>query len=193
MARPTRFSREEILEKAMQAFWNEGYNATGMSDLVNITDLKPGSLYTAFKSKRELFLATLDHYGQQSVARVEQALNTEASPLAAIRRLLHRLAREAASEEGKRSCLMVNTVLELARQDKDIQAKVNQHFKQIEALLRHRLQQAQACGELAPDKDPKALAAFLITNIWGLRVLGGTAPSPKRARDIVNLTLSVLD
>jgi TetR/AcrR family transcriptional repressor of nem operon len=193
MARPTRFSREDILEKAMQAFWNEGYSATGMADLVNITDLKPGSLYAAFNSKRDLFLASLDHYGQRSVANIEQALNASDSPLDDIRRFFSRQARDAAGDKGKRSCFLVNTVLELARHDDEIRERVNIYFKQIETLFQRRLKQAQACGELSTDKDPKMLAAFLLNNIWGLRVLGGTAPSAKRAQDIVKLVLSVLD
>lgn len=193
MARPTRFTREEVLEKAMQAFWREGYNATGMADLVDATDLKPGSLYAAFDSKRDLFLASLDHYGQRSVANIKQALHASDSPLDALRQFFLKLARDAAGDNGRRSCFMVNTVLELARQDKEVRDRVNVHFRQVENLLRTSLKQAQARGELSADKDPNALAAFLLNNIWGFRVLGGTAPSAQRTRDIVRLVLSVLD
>jgi len=193
MARPTRFTREDVLEKAMQAFWSEGYNATGMADLVTITDLRPGSLYGSFKSTRDLFRAPLDHYGEHSVAKIEQALNASDSPLTDIRGFFLEQARDAAGDNGKRSCFLVNTVLELARRDNEIREQINVYFKQIEALFRRRLKQAQACGELGADKDPKTLAAFLLNNIWGLRVLGGTAPSLRRAQDIVKLVLSVLD
>lgn len=193
MARPTRFTREEVLEKAMQAFWREGYNATGMADLVKATDLKPGSLYAAFDSKRELFLASLDYYGQRSVARVEHALHASDSPLTALREFFLQLARDAASDKGKRSCFLVNSVLELARQDEEVRDRINVHFRQIENLLRTNLKLAQSRGELGADKDPKALAAFLLNNMWGFRVLGGTAPGPRRTQDIVRLVLSVLD
>lgn len=193
MARPTRFSRDDILEKATQAFWHEGYHATGMAELGNVTDLNPGSLYAAFDSKRELFLASLDYYGKRSVARLEKALVTQASPLSALRNFFQKLARETAGDKGRDSCFLVNSVMEVARHDAEVQDRINVHFRQIEGLLRHCLKQAQACGELRADKDPNALAAFLLNNIWGFRVLGGTAPSAKRTRDIVRLVLSVLD
>ena len=98
----------------------------------------------------------------------------------------------AASPRAKRSCLLVNTVLELARQNKAVQKRVTRHLDTLEALFRRALETAQANGELSADKDPKALAAFLMCNIWGLRVLGGTAPTPKRTQAVVRQLLAVL-
>lgn len=192
MARPAQFEREEVLEKAMQAFWDHGYCATSMADLVEVTDLKPGSLYAAFQSKEDLFLAALDYYGQRSAARVEQILGEADSPLNGVRRYFRQLAKEAADPKAKRSCFLVNTVLELARQNKAVQKRVNRHLGTIEALFRRALEAAQAKGELARDKDPKALAAFLMSNVWGLRVLSGTAPTPERTRTVVSQLLQLL-
>jgi len=193
MARPAEFDRSEVLEKAMKAFWDHGYCATSMADLVAATALQPGSLYAAFRSKEDLFLATLDHYGAQSVARVEQALAQASSPLEGVRAYFRQLAAEAASPRAKRGCLLVNTVLELARQNKAVQKRVNRHLDAIEGLFRRALESAQASGELAPDKDVRSLAALLISNIWGMRVLAGTAPTPARAKSIVKQLLSLLD
>jgi len=193
MARPAQFKREEVLEKAMRAFWDHGYGATSLTDLVEVTDLNPGSLYAAFESKESLFLAALDHYGERSVARVERTLAEAESPLAGIRDYLLQLGEDAASPRARRSCLLVNTVLEQARQNRTVQKRVNRHLDTIEALFRHALETAQANGELSPDKDPGALAAFLMCNIWGLRVLGGTAPTPERVRAVVSQLLALLD
>lgn len=193
MARPAEFKREEVLGKAMQAFWDQGYRGTSMADLVEVTDLKPGSLYAAFHSKEGLFLAVLDHYGERSVARVEQTLKQADSPLQGIRSYFRQLAEDAAKPGGRRSCLLVNTVLELSRQNERVQARVNRHLDKIEGLFRHALEDAQANGELAPDKDPVALAAFLMANIWGLRVLAGATPSPARVQAVVNQLLALFD
>jgi TetR/AcrR family transcriptional repressor of nem operon len=193
MARPAQFKRDEVVEKAMRAFWDHGYGATSLADLVEVTDLNPGSLYAAFQSKEGLFLEALDHYGAHSAARLERTLGEAASPLAGIRAYFRQLAEDAASPRAKRSCLLVNTVLELARQNKSVQKRVKLHLDTLEALFRRALETAQANGELSADKDPKALAAFLMCNIWGLRVLGGTAPTPKRTQAVVRQLLTVLD
>jgi len=193
MPRPAQFKREDVLEKAMNTFWDQGYFATGISDLLKVTGLNPGSLYGAFKSKENLYLAALDLYAERSVARIEKALDEEDSPLEGIRNYFLHLAKQAAGSEAKRSCLLVNTVLELARMNPQIEQRVNKHFQRIEDLFRRALKRAQANGELSTNKDPKAMAAFLVTSVWGLRVLGGTSPGPRRAMTVVNQVLTVLD
>ncbi len=193
MARPIQFKREEVLEKAMEAFWEGGYCATSMACLVEVTKLKPGSLYAAFKSKEGLFLAALDCYGERSAARIGQALAKSDSPLQGIRAYFHELADGMANPRTRHSCLLVNTVLELARQDEVVRKRVNLHFHAIEARFIKALEDAQADGELSSDKDPAALAAFLMSNIWGLRVLEGTAPEQERARAVVDQLLKLLD
>jgi len=193
MARRAQFKREEVVEKAMRAFWDQGYGATSLADLVEVTDLNPGSLYSAFQSKEGLFLAALDHYGERSTARLERMLAEASSPLAGIRAYFQQLGKDAANPGARRSCLLVNTVLELARQNKAVQTRVNRHLDTLEGLFRRALEAAQANGELSRDKDPKVLAAFLMCNIWGLRVLGGTAPTPKRAQAVVRQLLALFD
>jgi TetR/AcrR family transcriptional repressor of nem operon len=193
MARPAQFKREEVLEKAMQAFWAHGYGATSLADLLEVTDLHPGSLYAAFHSKEGLFLAVLDHYGQSSAASIERALAEADSPLEGIRAYFRQLAEDAANPRAERSCLLVNTVLELARQNTTVQERVTRHLDTVEALFRRALEAAQANGELSADKDPLALAAFLMCNIWGLRVLGGTAPTLERTEAVVGQLLALLD
>lgn len=193
MARPAEFEREEVLEKAMQAFWDQGYGATSLAHLVEVTDLHPGSLYAAFDSKEGLFLAALDHYGQRSAERMERALAEADSPLEGIRSYFRQLAEDAANPRAKRSCLLVNSVLELGRHNKTVQQRVTRHLDTLEALFRGALEDAQAKGELSAEKDPAALAAFLMSNIWGLRVLGGTAPAPERTQAVVRQVLALLD
>lgn len=194
MARPVEFTREQVLDKAMQAFWDRGYQGTSMTDLVAATNLNPGSIYAAFQSKEGLFLAVLDHYGARSAERLRSALAEAKSPLQGIRHYFRQLGDDVAKAKGQGSCLLVNTVLELSRQNANVQERVNHHLKIIEELFRQALKQAQADGELSSDKDPAELSAFLMSNIWGLRVLAGTAPSASRTRAVVKQVLKcVLD
>lgn len=193
MARSVKYEREEVLEKAMQAFWEKGYCATSLAELVEVTDLNPGSLYAAFNSKQDLFLAVLDHYAERSVERVDHILSEADSPLQGISDYFQDLIKIDADPNANYSCLLVNTVLELARQNELVQERVNQHLNTIESVFRHSLEQARNRGELGGDKEPVELAAFLMSNIWGIRVLGGTRSSPERTQSIVKQVLTVLN
>ena len=81
MARPAEFNRDDVIEKAMNVFWRTGYASTSISDLVSATSLKPGSLYGAFKSKRDLFIEVVDTYAERSIQRVTSFLQTTPSPV----------------------------------------------------------------------------------------------------------------
>ena len=193
MARPVEYDRGTVLDQAMQTFWDKGFEATSMSDLVEATQLKPGSLYGAFQSKEALFLTALDRYGDRSVSSVQGTLAGSRSPLAGIRKCFAGIAGEVADPHGNHGCFLVNSVLELSARNEKIRARVNHHLNAIEALFTEALERARKAGEISPEKNPKKLAAFLMTNIWGLRVLGETAPSAPRVRAVVDQILGVLE
>jgi AcrR family transcriptional regulator len=62
MGRPKSFSREEVLEKAMPAFWKHGFADTTLQELEQATGVNKSGLYTEFRGKEDLFLACLRHY-----------------------------------------------------------------------------------------------------------------------------------
>ena len=193
MARPIQYDRNAVLEKAMRAFWDKGYHATSMADLIQVTNLRPGSLYAAFHSKEALFMETLDHYGSMGAAALAKMLGEAESPLQGVKSLFIYLADEAADRDALNSCFLVNTVLELARHNDTAHDRARHHLGIIEGILKDALEAAKSRGELRPESDPAELAAFLICNIWGLRVLGGTSPSKERARSVAKRIVSCLE
>ena len=57
MARQREFDREEVLDRALEAFWARGYEATSIQELVDCMGLQRGSLYNTFGDKHGLFVA----------------------------------------------------------------------------------------------------------------------------------------
>jgi TetR/AcrR family transcriptional regulator, transcriptional repressor for nem operon len=68
MARPREFEEETVLDAAMRCFWDRGYQATSVRDLVNKTGITGASLYNAFGDKRALYRKALDRYVDRSIA-----------------------------------------------------------------------------------------------------------------------------
>ncbi|MCV6590113.1 MAG: TetR/AcrR family transcriptional regulator, partial [Marinobacterium sp.] len=120
MARPAEFDRREVLDKAMEVFWRTGFTATSVADLVSATSLKPGSLYSAFESKRGLFVEVIDTYAARRIENAQQVLENAEDPLNAIYAFFERLRQDACQDEIGRGCLMINTMLELATEDDDL-------------------------------------------------------------------------
>lgn len=192
MARPAEFDRQDVLEKAMNVFWRTGYSATSISDLVDATSLKPGSLYGAFQSKRDLFLEVIDTYANRSLERVSNALSESDSPLENIETFFKRFASDLSNDEIGKGCLLVNTLLELATEDEEVRARVSHYFDQLEKHFENTIIQAQKLGQLDKNKEPEVLATYLMTSIWGLRVLSGKRPDSKTFDKVIQQTLSTL-
>ena len=57
--RPKVFDRDAALDKAMKLFWQHGYEATSLADLVEATGAKAPTLYAEFTNKEGLFRAVL--------------------------------------------------------------------------------------------------------------------------------------
>ena len=191
MARTIEFNRNDVLENAMNTFWQNGYSMTSIPNLVSATKLNPGSIYAAFKSKEGLFLESLEFYGQRSVAKLKQHIEASVSPLAGIESFLSSLVKTD-QDDDHRGCLIVNTVLEMSSHNAKIQAHANKQLKAIEAELLSALQQAQTVGELPVKAQPKALAKYLMVSIWGLRVMAKTNPNRREAEVVLALILAAL-
>lgn len=185
MARPASFDREQVLEVALNSFWETGFSNTGIATLVDRMGLKPSSLYGAFSSKEGLFIEVLQRYSAQSLAQIELLLASADSPLAGVRALLDAVARDAIASETHRGCLLVNTLLEVGRQNPTIQHETSVHLAEVEQRVANNLRQAQAAGELAAERDIDTLAALLMTMVWGMRVLGRTHPPAAKVQAVL--------
>ena len=185
MARPASFDREQVLEVALNSFWETGFSNTGIATLVDRMGLKPSSLYGAFSSKEGLFIEVLQRYSAQSLAQIELLLASADSPLAGVRALLDAVARDAIASETHRGCLLVNTLLEVGRQNRTIQHEASVHLAEVEQRVANNLRQAKAAGELAAERDIDTLAALLMTMVWGMRVLGRTHPPAAKVQAVL--------
>lgn len=59
---PKSVRQDAALDKAMKLFWQHGYEATSLADLVEATGAKAPTLYAEFTNKEGLFRAVLDRY-----------------------------------------------------------------------------------------------------------------------------------
>lgn len=170
MARTVEFNREEVLQNAMDTFWQKGFSMTSIPNLVSSTKLNPGSIYAAFDSKEGLFLETLEFYGKRSLAALKQFINEADSPMLGIENFFHALINKP-NDESQKGCLLVNTILEMSSHNSTVQTTANKLLNAVESELVEALKQAQEVNELSTQANPASLAKYLMVNIWGIRVL----------------------
>lgn len=193
MARPREFDSEDVLERAMQAFWAKGYRATSLDDLCAATRLSRSSLYATFGGKRALLHRSLDRYEEQGAARIAAALARPGPVRHAIAGFVNDLIERIAEGPGRRGCFIGNCAAELARNDKVTAARVRRSLGRVERLFRDALMRARARGELSRTADVDALARFLVSGIQGLRLVGKANPDRATLKGIAGVMLRCLD
>lgn len=193
MARAKEFEPAEALRAALELFWERGYEATSMADLVEHLGIARASLYATFGGKRELYLKALDHYGELFHPNLLTGLSRPGPVLPAVREVVEQFLRDSCGDARGRGCFVVNTAVELAPHDADAARRVQADWDFMETVLATALMRARAQGELAEDKEPRALARCLLVFMQGLRVMGKVATEPDRLRDATAQALSLLD
>src|ERR1700682_3894634 len=88
LGRPPSFAADNALERALQLFWQKGYEGTSLSDLTKAMGINRPSLYAAFGDKENLFRRVLDHYAEGPASYSHAAL-AEPTSSAVVERLLY--------------------------------------------------------------------------------------------------------
>lgn len=190
MARSKEFDPDVALQKALELFWERGYEATSMADLVARLGVARASIYATFGGKRDLYLKALERYVEQT--SVVEPLSQPGPALPAIRAFLDAYVAECLADELRRGCMVVNTAVEFGSRDPVVSRQVVASWAGMEAMLAGALVRARAQGEIPEGKDPYALARFLLVLVQGVRVLGRADPDPRRLRDAVDQAMNTL-
>ena len=193
MARPQEFNHQQVLNNAMQVFWRKGYSTTSIKDLSHAMQLQPGSIYGAFKNKRNLFIESLDYYFINLYEGVSCILISDDAPLMRIRKFFDYFLNIARDDEELKSCLLVNTLLEMPPDDKEINERISLMFQNVEELFVEVLIEAQQKGCLASGIRPESAAKMLMSGIFGLQVYNRMKKDKDSLKQIVNNLLSILD
>jgi TetR/AcrR family transcriptional regulator, transcriptional repressor for nem operon len=193
MPRAKAFDPEAALDRAVELFWRLGYEGTSMAKLLEFMGISRQSLYDTYGDKHRLFLAAIDRYRDNVHVQLQAMITGESSPLAGIRAVFAWVNDAVVETPEHRSCLMANSALELGQRDPEVRERVAEHLRQVEDMFHSTLERGREVGELAAERDTRALARFLTNSIHGLGILArGGAPAPV-LRDTITTTLSVLD
>jgi len=186
MARPRNFTEDDVVAKAADLFWAQGYRRTTPKQLTEATGLSKGSLYNTFGSKAGLFARSIDRYVDEQKHHVAAMLS--GPDLEQVLRSLYAtiIATSLPPELGGagRTCLMCTATIETDASEPELVAHVQAAAATMVGVFRERLERAQADGQVSPRHDASALAWFLYNTNMGMVVLA-RAGTPREALEQV--------
>ncbi|MCG7309009.1 TetR/AcrR family transcriptional regulator [Brachybacterium sp. ACRRE] len=175
MARPRQFDEDAVLDAVRDQFWNTGYAATSVQDLMRVSGLGKGSLYAAFGDKHELFLRVLRRYADSLVLGVRESIDAAPRAFDALRSfVMTPVAGDPAGHSARRGCLLANSTTELASADRAVSAEARRTYGGITDVLAEGVARAQAEGDLSSSGAPVDLARALLAAQQGLTFMGRT-------------------
>ncbi|MEU8275458.1 TetR/AcrR family transcriptional regulator [Microbispora bryophytorum] len=189
--RPRTFDSDAALDGAMEVFWRQGYEGTGISDLLKAMGISNApSLYNAFGNKEQLFRKVLDRYADGPARYIREAF-AEPTARAAVEALLHGAA-DATTEPGHpRGCITVQGGLACSPGAEAARDELTMRRAAGEAALRERLQQAGRSGELPAGSDPERLARYFTTVYQGVAVQAAGGTPREQLHQIVDMAMTV--
>ena len=190
--RDRQFDETAVLDQAMDLFWEKGYDATGMAELVERMGIGRQSVYNTFGDKRALYLAALERYAETMHGQALGILRGSGSALGRIRQII-RAWQENASAPACRGCFFVNGAAGLEASDEDVADLINRHQRVLEDAFRDVLIEAQEAGEAAFEGTPRAMARTLMALGFGMQVVGKTSPPKAAIQDIADTAVRLIE
>jgi len=190
--RPREFDLDAALDKSVRVFRERGYHATSIADLTEAMKVASGSVYKAFKDKRAVFLAAFDREAIVRWEKLRQLLSAAKSGRDRVRVALTFIAESSHGVEGKRGCLIVGTVAELATFDPEVAQRVKAALDKNERLMVDLIRQGQADGSIPATIDRKVTARLILCLLQGMRVIGKTGRKRAEMRAVANAAMKLL-
>jgi AcrR family transcriptional regulator len=159
-------TRARLLDAARYLFWQKGYAATGMAELLERAQANSGSFYHFFASKEALLLAVLEGYleGLDPVV-VQPAFARHRDPIERIFGILEGYRERLLSTDCRYGCPLGRLALEIEAENLPAHQLIARNFSAWTGAVRSCLDAAR--DRLPRGTDLDALATFVLTTMEG--------------------------
>jgi TetR/AcrR family transcriptional repressor of nem operon len=159
-------TREHLIDVGLGLMHQNGYNATGLTDILKAADVPKGSFYHHFGSKEDFAAAALEKYGMREREHAAAVLSDTATPpLKRLRRYFGDLVKIYGQKGAIPGCMMGRFSLEIAAESPQLRKQISASFDHWQHAIATVVQQAVTQKELPPGTDPASLSGFLL-NSW---------------------------
>lgn len=180
-------ARARLVGAMAELVHQRGYRTVSVDDVCAAADVKKGSFYYFFGSKRELMLAALDmrwEMGRDRFLRV--AFGRDAPPIKRIERFMEMVARAeaAAKKSGGRAlgCPFGNLAAEIGQHEAALRKRVEAAFRGFRGFIQEALDDAVTIGDLPKGTDSEIAADAILAYFEGLALLARTRNDPALLR-----------
>lgn len=191
--RPRAFDRAAALRRAMEVFWERGYEGTSLGDLTAAMGINRPSLYAAFGCKEALFREAVELYGSAEGSATDRALREAPTARAAVEAMLRGNVDAYLDPKNPAGCMIVLAATLGTPESKGVRDHLAECRRSGQAALQRRLERGVAEGELPAGTETAALAAFYTTLLQGLSIQARDGASRETLNAVVDNAMAAWD
>lgn len=165
-------TRAELIEAAFDEMHVNGFQATGLGQILDRTGVTKGALYHHFSNKQELGLAVLDECVRPMILRQFEGIDETDDPISVIIAAMYRAMEEHSGEMLNRGCPLNNLTQEMSDVDESFRLRIEEIIRMWHDIIARGIQRGIDAGSVRSDVDAAGVAAFLIATWEGMAGLG---------------------
>ena len=181
-------TRDRLVQAAIELIFRRGYADVGVQELCERADVKKGSFYHHFPSKRDLTLAALEVHWAAYRVGIEQCVHAKLPPLERIQYLFDVLHRryKLALEGGETltGCAFGSLSMEVSAHDPVLRVALEGVFEDWAALFEGVFRDAVQNGELPQTTNTTLAGKALLAYLEGVLLLVKTSQNPDLLRQL---------
>lgn len=191
IGRSKEFDKERVLHKAMLVFWEKGYEATSIPDLLKAMELSRSSLYETFVDKQTLYVEAIQHYKKIGQFKRNLLVNAPSAKVG-IRQYFDQQITSAFDDDLPKGCMITNATIGMDSPDVQIRKLIRDQFEELEQSFYELLRKGQQTGEIDPKKDIKVLSHLLLNLNHSINVISKVKSDRKVIDDMINTVIEML-
>ena len=192
MARPREFDPKDVLQTAVELFWEKGYFDSSVDEVVKRSGVAKYGIYGTFGTKRELFMKALTQFAADRHQDIQRPIRKPDASLPEILAFFKDAPKLMTPKNEPHGCLISNTGIELGLRDPEIRDFVMDFFRDTAKVLQRCLARAVEKGELETSKDIAGLATYLATEFRTALMLARSGHSRREIERHLEVALQVL-
>lgn len=166
-------TRLNILQKAFELIYENGYQTTSIDDILATTKVTKGAFYYHFKNKDEMGMAIINELLKPTLtSSFIEPLQNDENPIETIYNLIFHLLMQNDFLKVQHGCPVANFTQEMTPWNNDFSNALNEITNQWTKTMVDCIERGKKNGLISKDINSKQVTLFVMSGYWGIRNFG---------------------
>jgi AcrR family transcriptional regulator len=191
--RPRTFDPDIALRRALDLFWERGYEGTSLGDLAEAMGIASASIYACFGNKQNLFRRVMALYGATSGEPPRRALREQPTARAAVHAMLRATADQITGSDTPHYCMLILAAPTGAVENHEVRDFLADRRRDMHAIIRDRLARGVIDGDLTAPDGLDAIARYYTTVVQGLSIQARDGATRAELETVITCAMAAWD